>query len=130
MPCARSTSISACASNSRRSTGSRIARSRKRAKAGKIPYYAVGTIYYGDADGADCPNGLILYIKPAIHDTSDTEGAGVRSYATAHKTFPHEPTADQWFSESQFESYRSLALDIANDIFKGDIDARYRARQN
>ena len=91
-------------------------------KAGKIPYYAVGTIYYGDADGGGCPNGLILYIKPAIHDTSDTEGAGVRSYATAHKTFPHELTANQWFSELQFESYRSLALDIANDIFKGDID--------
>ena len=91
-------------------------------KAGNIPYYAVGTIYYGDADGADCPNGLILYIKPAIHDTSETEGAGVRSYATTHKTFPHESTANQWFSESQFESYRSLALDIVHDIFRdGDI---------
>ena len=37
----------------------------------------------------------------------------MRSYATAHPTFPHESTADQWFTESQFESYRSLGFDIA-----------------
>ena len=88
----------------------------------KIPYHAVGTIHYSDADGQDCPDGLILYIKPAYHGTSKTEGAGVRSYAMAHKEFPHEPTVDQWFSESQFESYRSLGLDIAHAIFKGDIE--------
>ena len=27
---------------------------------------------------------------------------------TLNKQFPHEPTTDQWFSESQFESYRRL----------------------
>ena len=32
----------------------------------------------------------------------------VRSYANLHADFPHETTADQWFSESQFESYRRL----------------------
>jgi hypothetical protein len=84
---------------------------------GKIPYYAVGKIHYRDADG-DCEDGWILYIKPAIHGT-DTEGAGVRSYAAAEKTFPHESTADQWFSESQFESYRSLGLDIMSSILRG-----------
>lgn len=85
-----------------------------------IPYYAVGTIDYRSADGEDCDNGVILYIKPAYHGTSKVEGAGVRSYADANPTFPHEPTADQWFSESQFESYRSLALDIAGTFMKGD----------
>lgn len=88
----------------------------------KIPYYAVGTIHYSEADGPECPDGLVLYIKPAYHGTSKTEGAGVRSYAMAHKEFPHESTADQWFSESQFESYRSLGLDIAHAIFTGDIE--------
>jgi hypothetical protein len=88
---------------------------------GGIPYYAVGTIRYADADGSGCKDGYILYIKPAYHGTSKTEGAGVRSYAAEHKTFPHEPTADQWFTESQFESYRSLGLDIANTIFDRDI---------
>ena len=85
-----------------------------------IPYYAIGTIDYECADGSEpgCENGFILYIKPAYHGT---EGAGVRSYATAHPTFPHESTTDQWFTESQFESYRSLGLDITNDILGVEI---------
>lgn len=87
-----------------------------------IPYYALGTVDYGNADGEDADgkkseDGYILYIKPAYHGT---EGAGIRSYAEANKTFPHETTADQFFSESQFESYRSLGLDIMNGILSGE----------
>ena len=91
------------------------------ARPDQILYYAVGTIDYKDADGgAPADDGHILYIKPAYHGT---EGAGIRSYATAHRTFPHESTADQWFTESQFESYRSLGLDVANTIL-GDAAVR------
>jgi hypothetical protein len=88
---------------------------------GGIPYHAVGTIHYSLADGESCKDGAILYIKPAVHGT-DSEGAGVRSYAAAHKTFPHETTADQWFTEAQFESYRSLGLDIMNTILECKLD--------
>jgi len=28
--------------------------------------------------------------------------------------FPHESTADQWFKESQFESYRALGYHVAD----------------
>jgi hypothetical protein len=86
-----------------------------------IPYYAIAAIDYINADGAEagCDNGYLLYIKPAYHGT---EGAAIRSYATAHPEFPHESTADQWFTESQFESYRSLGLDIANNILgQGEV---------
>src|SRR6185369_1377802 len=31
-------------------------------------------------------------------------------------TFPHESTADQWFSESQFESYRVLGSHIMEQL--------------
>jgi len=88
----------------------------RRAKAESIPYHAIGTIDYKSADGTElgCKNGLVLYIKHAYHGT--IEGAGVRSYAIANPTFPHETTVDQWFTESQFESYRSLAMDIVKDI--------------
>jgi len=75
----------------------------------------LGTIHYKDADGGDCKDGDIVYIKPAYHGD---ESAGVRSYALANKDFPHESTADQWFTESQFESYRSLGLEIADNILK------------
>jgi hypothetical protein len=89
--------------------------------AGKpLPYHAIGIIDYPAADNAadgveTCEHGYVLYIKPAYHGT---EGAGIRSYATAHRDFPHESTVDQWFSESQFESYRALGLDICSDILK------------
>ena len=85
---------------------------------GSIPYYVKGTIGYKDADGEGSEDGTLLYIKPAFHGTSSTEGAGLRSYAMEHADFPHESTADQWFSESQFESYRTLALDIMSDVLK------------
>ena len=32
------------------------------------------------------------------------------NYALGHDAFPHESTGDQFFSESQFESYRALGL--------------------
>ena len=101
---------------------------------GETPYYAIGTIGYKDADsvkpdpekphdaGAQVEDGYILYIKPAYHGTE--ESAGVRSYARANPDFPHESTTDQWFTESQFESYRSLGLDIAKDILDHEVVLR------
>jgi hypothetical protein len=88
--------------------------------AGDIPYHAVGVIEYGAADGAEegCGDGTILYIKPALHGT---EGAGITSYAASHPDFPHETTADQSFTESQFESYRSLGLEITERILRTKI---------
>jgi hypothetical protein len=87
----------------------------------KIPYHAIGRVHYADADGADCEDGWIVYIKPAVHNAGN-EGAGVRSYAAANDTFPHESTGDQFFSESQFESYRSLGLEIMNSVLRGQDD--------
>lgn len=78
-----------------------------------IPYHAIGTICYKDADGEGCQDGKVIYIKPAYHGT---EGAAIRSYATANPTFPHETTLDQFFTESQFESYRALGLDIGHAV--------------
>ena len=34
------------------------------------------------------------------------------NYRKTDPSFPHQPTADQWFDETQFESYRSLGYDI------------------
>jgi hypothetical protein len=43
----------------------------------------------------------------------------VLNYQTGHTTFPHQSTADQWFSESQFESYRRLGQHIVETLFAG-----------
>ncbi len=91
-----------------------------------IPYYAIGSIEYRAADceekdggeEKDCGDGFILYIKPALHWT---ESAGIAGYAAAHPTFPHETTTDQWFTESQFESYRSLGFEITESILATPI---------
>ena len=94
---------------------------RRETAKGPIPYCAIGTIDYKNADGPECENGFIIYIKPAYHDAN--ESAGIRSYAKANPTFPHESTVDQWFTESQFESYRSLGMEIAQDVLNNDVDA-------
>jgi hypothetical protein len=57
-----------------------------------------------------------VYLKASTH-ADDRLPADVHSYARAHPAFPHESTADQWFSESQFESYRKLGEWIATEAF-------------
>ena len=72
-------------------------------------YCAVGCISY---PGSDQP-GWLIYVKPGYHGN---EPADIRAYAQAHKTFPHETTTDQWFSESQLESYRALGAHVFEQI--------------
>ncbi len=88
------------------------ARIRSGDKPSAAPYCTVGHIHYADADGAG-EDGYILYIKPSYHGT---EEAGIRAYANEDESFPHDPTADQWFDESQFESYRSLGFEIVDEL--------------
>jgi hypothetical protein len=69
-------------------------------------YCAVGRIRYKAVDGQDAEDGQLLYIKPVVY--SDEGPRDVLNYSKNSADFPHESTADQWFSESQFESYRRL----------------------
>ena len=80
---------------------------RKRCAVGRIRYSAV------DGPGTD---GHIIYIKPLV---LGTEEADILSYAAAHPTFPHQATSNQWFNESQTESYRSLGLQTVDDMCRG-----------
>jgi uncharacterized membrane protein len=66
---------------------------------------AIGRIRYSTVDGADAPDGVLIYIKPACYGN---EPRDIYEYFKTHKAFPHETTSDQFFSESQFESYRML----------------------
>ena len=80
--------------------------------------YAVGTIGYNEVNHQGIKEeGVILYLKPSL---TGKEPADVRQYQAEHSTFPHEPTSDQFFSESQFESYRKLGEHIANVAFNGE----------
>lgn len=66
---------------------------------------AIGRIRYSVVDGADAADGVIVYIKPACYGD---EPRDIYEYYKRNETFPHESTSDQFFSESQFESYRML----------------------
>jgi hypothetical protein len=77
-----------------------------------------------DDDGYE---GYLLYIKPSL---SGNEPRDVLQYAAAHPDFPHETTSDQWFAESQFESYRKLGYHLAQEVFKSAGIERARGRES
>jgi hypothetical protein len=67
--------------------------------------FAIGKITYAESAKDKDPSWLI-YIKPTYYN--ETAPVDVRSYGAVNPSFPHETTLDQWFGESQFESYRRL----------------------
>ena len=75
---------------------------------------ALAEIEYRTVDGRDVENGTLVYIKTSL--TGD-EPRDVLNYAAQNPSFPHQPTSDQWFDESQFESYRRLGYHVVEEIF-------------
>jgi len=59
--------------------------------------------------------GWLLYLKSSL--TGD-EPADVLEYRSRFAGFPHQSTADQFFSESQFESYRRLGYHVLRSAFE------------
>ncbi len=78
---------------------------------------AIGKIKYDHAD-AGAPDGTLIYLKSSL--TGD-EPEDLLNYVTRHPGFPHESTADQWFGESQFESYRMLGYHEADELFSAAL---------
>lgn len=73
--------------------------------------FAVGHIRY-DRDGVTS-DGVLVLLKPVL---CDDEPVDVRNYAMLNPSFPHEPTANQFFSTSQFEAYRQLGRQTARSL--------------
>ncbi|HTQ79124.1 MAG TPA: hypothetical protein VMM92_03950, partial [Thermoanaerobaculia bacterium] len=78
--------------------------------------WAKGAIHYERIDPHRQP-GTLLYLKASL-----TAGipCDVASFARERPAFPHDPTAEQWFTEQQFESYRLLGESIALAAFLGE----------
>jgi hypothetical protein len=72
----------------------------------------VGTIRYPEDPTSP---GTVVYIKSSL--TGD-EAADVLNYKKEHPIFPHDSTTNQWFTESQFESYRRLGHHVAFSVFE------------
>jgi len=79
-----------------------------------VTHCAVGEIIYSPET-----RGKLLYVKTSL--TGDEPG-DVLEYRLRHQVFPHQSTLDQFFDESQFESYRALGQHIATVILKRAAD--------
>jgi hypothetical protein len=73
----------------------------------------VGRIEYANGGIGD-----LIYIKSSLLESEDT---AVLEYMSGHPTFPHETTADQFFTEDQFESYRKLGYDCGRRTFRDSV---------
>ncbi len=76
-------------------------------------HLVVGTIHYDGVAGAD--KGTLLFFKPVL--TGD-EPADVLQYRVTHPEFPQQTTADQFYDEPQWESYRRLGEHAAKSAFR------------
>ncbi|MEY4589664.1 MAG: hypothetical protein RL497_1740 [Pseudomonadota bacterium] len=78
--------------------------------------FAVAAIEYPDTS-----HGRLIYVKATLIDGLP---ADVYNYKKSNPAFPHEPTADQFFSEVQIEAYRELGYQLTWDMLNknGIID--------
>lgn len=76
--------------------------------------WAEAVIRYSARDPG-AADGRLIVVKPML---LGTEPPDVTSYAAAHPAFPHQSTAQQWFDESQTESYRQLGLQTMREVIR------------
>ncbi|MGB8476964.1 MAG: patatin-like phospholipase family protein [Candidatus Acidiferrum sp.] len=87
-------------------------------------HFVVGKIKY-NPDSPD-EDGTIVYLKPALVEDDPDD---VLAFARKDESFPHDTTANQWFDESHFESYRALGMasgSAASDSIAAEIDRALR----
>jgi hypothetical protein len=76
---------------------------------------AIARVGYSEVDRA-AEDGRLIYVKPMMRGN---ESPDVLSYYADHADFPHQSTADQFFDESQTESYRALGAHTVAEICRG-----------
>ncbi|HEX5057450.1 MAG TPA: hypothetical protein VFX02_13265 [Gammaproteobacteria bacterium] len=74
--------------------------------------FAVASIHY--ADGGE---GTLIYIKATMVRDLPMD---VYSYKSANPSFPHQPTADQFFDEVQIEAYRELGYYLGWQVLEAN----------
>ena len=71
-------------------------------------------IYPGGHQDSEEEIGYLIYLKLSL---TGNEGEFLRRYKLDEPAFPHQSTADQFFSESQFEAYRALGEHVGEKLF-------------
>ena len=70
--------------------------------------------YPTDSRDGEASYGYLIYLKLSL---TGNEGEFIRRYRLDEPAFPHHSTADQFFTEAQFEAYRSLGEHIGDKMF-------------
>jgi hypothetical protein len=95
-------------------------------------HFQVGRVRYPERSN-ERDQGVILYIKssltgatPSYKDSGNQEPklgepGDIVNHKLSHEVFPHDSTANQWFDEQTFESYRRLGFHIAEEIARFDV---------
>jgi hypothetical protein len=76
-------------------------------------HVAIGKIHYECVDDGERSHDWLIYIKPVLDPTLSVD---LDQYHSAHADFPQQSTLNQFFDESQFESYRRLGLETIENI--------------
>jgi hypothetical protein len=79
-------------------------------------HFAFCRIHYpmDEPNGKEEGYGYLLYLKLSL---TGNEGEFLRRYKLDEPAFPHTSTANQFFSEAQFEAYRSLGEHVGDKMF-------------
>jgi hypothetical protein len=81
------------------------------------PHCALGRIFYEDGS-----QGILLYFKASL---SGDEKDYLLNYKKRNSDFPHETTGDQFFTEEQFEVYRTLGYHVVDGHFSNLDDVAW-----
>jgi hypothetical protein len=81
----------------------------------ELPTCAIARISYRNPNS----QGWLIYLKPTYF--YETAPVDIRAYGATNPDVPHESTVDQWFSESQFESYRRLGHYMTHRLDGGGV---------
>ncbi|MFO7707196.1 MAG: hypothetical protein R6V84_03410 [Desulfobacterales bacterium] len=78
-------------------------------------HFVRGTIHYPENENPPqkACRGVLLLVKSSV-TSGDAEP--LRQFQKKQPAFPQESTADQFFSEAQFEAYRSMGAAMAQDL--------------
>ncbi len=77
--------------------------------------WTLGRIRYGDGGDGEDDIGHLLYVKLSV---KGDEPEYIRAYRARWPDYPHQSTADQFFSEDQFEAYRALGEHICKAMLR------------
>ncbi len=87
-------------------------------------HWVLGRIDYGGEQSGEQSEeqcGELLYVKSSL---TGSENEYITEYRSRNPDFPHQTTADQFFDEVQFETYRALGYRVGKSIFPTAVDLK------